>query len=632
MEINTNTQHTNNENLVTALNYIDVTSLSYEDWFKIGTALKTEGIDFVIWDNWSKNDSRYKATEMIKKWDSFKEGTVTGGTIIEIAKRNGYTGTTRNSNTAYKKNTGSSYKKELSKERLDEIKETIYRSKLNIDSSEPVKEYLAKRGISLDTAHLYGLGTRDDTALLIPTKTSYIERYIDENSPIRYTVAKDTTPEIFNEKVINSDTKSPIYVCEGAIDALSILQEGYTAIALCSTTHKTAFVEMYKATNCKAPVILCLDNDRTGQDATEAIEKALDGQTIVTRLNIPTNYKDINDWYVKDAQGLINELKTAKEQKLNEYKATSNAILMESLGETFKATPIKTGYKQLDFALSGGLYDGLYMLGATTGQGKTTYALQLCDQIAQQGNDVLIFSLEMSTSELIARSLSRTTWDISTSKESVFCDKYAKSEIEIRRTDLYNKYTQSELEVIDQAKGKYKEYATHIFTTEGIGNINATTIKETIEKHIALTGNKPVVLIDYIQLLAPITDKYTDIRESIDKNILELKRITRDLKLPIIAISSMNRGGYKSEANNSNFKESGSIEYTATVTMQLTYKPKTIETEEQQKSPREIELHIMKNRQGIPGGTIEYKYYSKFNKFVELNENCKEEAKKIIKM
>ena len=172
MEINTNTQHTNNENLVTALNYIDVTSLSYEDWFKIGTALKTEGIDFVIWDNWSKNDSRYKATEMIKKWDSFKEGTVTGGTIIEIAKRNGYTGTTRNSNTAYKKNTGSSYKKELSKERLDEIKETIYRSKLNIDSSEPVKEYLAKRGISLDTAHLYGLGTRDDTALLIPTKTS----------------------------------------------------------------------------------------------------------------------------------------------------------------------------------------------------------------------------------------------------------------------------------------------------------------------------------------------------------------------------------------------------------------------------------------------------------------------------
>ena len=70
MEINTNTTHTNNENLVTALNHIDVTSLSYEDWFKIGTALKTEGIDFVIWDNWSKNDSRYKATEMIKKWNS----------------------------------------------------------------------------------------------------------------------------------------------------------------------------------------------------------------------------------------------------------------------------------------------------------------------------------------------------------------------------------------------------------------------------------------------------------------------------------------------------------------------------------------------------------------------------------
>ena len=48
---------------------------------------------------------------------------------------------------------------------------------------------------------------------------------------------------------------------------------------------------------------------------------------------------------------------------------------------------------------------------------------------------------------------------------------------------------------------------------------------------------KPVVLIDYLQILAPYSDKLTD-KQSVDKNILELKRLSRDYKIPIIIIKN----------------------------------------------------------------------------------------------
>lgn len=629
------------ENLVSALNYIDVKELDYHRWVGVGTALKTAGVDFEVWNEWSINDSRYNEKEMYSKWQSFKPGKCNPSTIYYLAKLRGFKGTLIPPviTGSYNQHIQQSLQKKISEERIKEIEHIKRTAVINYDSTPEVSAYVTKRGITHDTALKFLLGARNEKAVLIPTKKGYIERFIDKNTPgdKRYVNCKDIELELFNEDAINQETIQPLYVCEGAFDALSILQEGYIAIALNSCSNKNKFIQIYKENKCHAPVILCLDNDDTGKGATEAIETALKEQTIIAKLNIPENIKDVNEWYLNDKKALLEEIQRLANfvsikgnEQLEAYKATCNSFLVEEIGTMFNTAPIETGFKQLDKYLSGGLYDGLYMLGASTGQGKTTYALQICDYIAQNGHDVIIFSLEMSTAELIARSLSRITHELSNSPKSVFSDRYAKSEIQIRRTDLYTSYTPEELMIMDQAKEQYKEYAKNIYTIEAIGNISALDVKKAIEKHILLTGNKPVVLIDYIQLLAPINNKYTEIRESIDKNILELKRITRDLQLPIIAISSMNRSGYKNEADNSNFKESGAIEYTATVTMQLTYSNSVNDKEkekiEQNKNPREMKLHIMKNRQGAPGKTIEYKYYSKYNRFIEqLDQTNKQE-------
>lgn len=82
----------NNGHILEALKYLDVASLSYDQWVQVGMALKHEGYDWTVWDEWSKADTRYKQGECERKWRSFG-GTgkpVSGGTIVQMAKQRGY--------------------------------------------------------------------------------------------------------------------------------------------------------------------------------------------------------------------------------------------------------------------------------------------------------------------------------------------------------------------------------------------------------------------------------------------------------------------------------------------------------------------------------------------------------------
>lgn len=63
---------------------------SYDEWLKVGMALKHEGADWTVWDDWSKTGSKYKAGECERKWRSFHRSEVTGGTLFHIAAGYGY--------------------------------------------------------------------------------------------------------------------------------------------------------------------------------------------------------------------------------------------------------------------------------------------------------------------------------------------------------------------------------------------------------------------------------------------------------------------------------------------------------------------------------------------------------------
>ncbi|GHT93100.1 hypothetical protein FACS1894122_07810 [Alphaproteobacteria bacterium] len=212
--------------------------------------------------------------------------------------------------------------------------------------------------------------------------------------------------------------------------------------------------------------------------------------------------------------------------------------------------------------------------------------------------------------ELMARSVSRHTLK----KGS----RLAKTAIGITAGQRYEKYSDAEKRVISESINDYGEYADHIFIHEGIGDIGVKNIKSSVEKHLLFTGRRPVIFIDYLQMLAPHNDRYTD-KQNMDKAVLELKRISREFKVPVVVISSLNRSSYSQGAKMEAFKESGAIEYSADVLLGLQYKGAGSDgfdiNDAKSRDPREIEIKILKNRNGKTGDSVGFRYYAMFNYF-----------------
>jgi replicative DNA helicase len=327
-----------------------------------------------------------------------------------------------------------------------------------------------------------------------------------------------------------------------------------------------------------------------------------------------------------------------------------NAVLncldafMNGIADSANTPAISTGFDVLDDELDGGLYEGLYIIGAISSLGKTTFCLQVADQIAQQGKDVIIFSLEMSKYELISKSLSRLTIMADKGKN----DKgfyYARSNREITAGAKWKYYGEREKLLIKNAVQTYgNEFAPNLYIHEGIGDIGADMIKDTVKRHISITGNKPVVIIDYLQILKPKDIRATD-KQNTDIAVTDLKIMSRYYKIPIIGISSFNRDNYLSPVNMSSFKESGAIEYSSDVLLGLQFegmdeislsdgdnKSKKKLTDMlkiidgwRKAKPRKVQLKILKNRNGEAAKNINYDYYAQFNWFT--NERVSESKK-----
>ena len=84
----------NTLDLLEALEHIDPSSLSYQEWINVGMGLKEAGYSASNWENWSRSDSkRYHPGECLRKWDTFTGATtepITGGTVVKMAMDMGW--------------------------------------------------------------------------------------------------------------------------------------------------------------------------------------------------------------------------------------------------------------------------------------------------------------------------------------------------------------------------------------------------------------------------------------------------------------------------------------------------------------------------------------------------------------
>ncbi|GGH83611.1 RecA-family ATPase [Pullulanibacillus pueri] len=81
----------NKLDLKALLDYIDPAFLDYQEWLNVGMALRYEGYTASDWEEWSKRDGqRYHPGECFKKWTTFEGSGITGATITQMAKDNGW--------------------------------------------------------------------------------------------------------------------------------------------------------------------------------------------------------------------------------------------------------------------------------------------------------------------------------------------------------------------------------------------------------------------------------------------------------------------------------------------------------------------------------------------------------------
>lgn len=514
-----------------------------------------------------------------------------------------------------------------------------------LQANRDIEKTSYHRGLSIETLNRFKIGYVESwrhpkapnapasPRLIIPTsKESYLARDTREQIPEEqkpYSKSKVGSIHLFNAKALQNATK-PIFIVEGELDALSIIEVGGEAVALGTTTKVKSLLEVLKTKKPEQPLIIALDNDEAGEKAYKELSEGLRGLSIpFYRLNPAGEYKDANEALqgnrealrqaVEEAEHIQDEAEQAQREA---YLSTSTAHYLQSfidgIADSVNTPYIPTGFKGLDTVLDGGLYEGLYIVGAISSLGKTTLITQIADQIAQAGHDVLIFSLEMARAEIMAKSISRHTLQQVLSSGGDI--RNAKTTRGITTGKRYENYSKTERELINGAIVAYSQYAEHIYISEGIGDIGAEQIRETVKQHTLFTGNTPVVIIDYLQILAPYSERATD-KQNTDKAVMELKRISRDFKTPVIGISSFNRANYSVAVTMEAFKESGAIEYSSDVLIGLQLKgagKKDFDANEaKKKSPREIELVILKNRNGSTGDRLEFRYYPLFNYFEE---------------
>lgn len=271
-------------------------------------------------------------------------------------------------------------------------------------------------------------------------------------------------------------------------------------------------------------------------------------------------------------------------------------------------TGLRTGFSNLDQLTAGLQPEELIILAARPSMGKSAFAMNLAINVAKRNKDglagVAIFSLEMSNEQLAARMLS--------------------SESNIENNKIKTGHlTSREWQFLE---GGMQSLARLKIMFDDSASVSVADIRAKCRK-LSQEGKLDFVVIDYLQLIKG-DDRSGNRQEEVAKISRSLKQMARELKIPILALSQLSREVEKREDKRpllADLRESGSIEQDADIVMFL-YREDYYERKQENKTG-EVELSIAKNRQGMAGVVLKYRFDTEFSRFTAQSEREEEAFK-----
>ena len=491
------------------------------------------------------------------------------------------------------------------------------------EPTEEVISYLSARGITHAEAVTLGIGYdpkpahgwKDEAGawhntprIILPWAGCdyyHIDRAIDERA---HDLKYDKPPSDPNEeKGITADmcvgaqplynpeafTQDYVIAVEGVLDAIAVQLCGFNAIALGGTAVND-FANEAATRKYGGVVIDMLDADGeepkdgargtkgrgAGADLVTLLGKA--GVTVLNRAEygvpegarygqvgtVSNGYKDAGEWYAAEPQYLKDfmgyAVKAARDKAQHEkeiaYREAMKSLKVQDPAKIAQdifdcaneEIPTSTGFESLDALTHGGHRAGLNVFGAVSSAGKTTFLIQLADYAAAHGRPVLFVSIEQSGRELVAKSLSRmmaqrcyegtTLYEMGSSEHRPF---------DVEKEKVFKT-------VLDHYKENIAPNLVIMSAEKEQPNVN--NIWEIAATMAQNRGQSPIIMLDYLQLLGALNERYTD-KQNADQNVSQLRRMAKELQAPVWVISSLNRDSYSKPIGMSSFKESGGIEY-----------------------------------------------------------------------
>lgn len=281
------------------------------------------------------------------------------------------------------------------------------------------------------------------------------------------------------------------------------------------------------------------------------------------------------------------QLSTLLPQALDEIEAISKGIGVEG---------VKTGFKDLD-ALTHGLHPGnMIILAARPAMGKSTLGLDIARNASiHNGLTSVIFSLEMSKSEITMRMLS------------------AEARVglnSIRAGTL----SDDEWSRLARRMGEISEAPLFIDDSPNLSMMEIRAKSRRLKQRHDLK----LIIIDYLQLMSS-GKKVENRQQEVSEFSRQLKLMAKELNIPVIAISQLNRGPEQRTDKRpllSDLRESGSIEQDADLVIML----HRDDLYDNQNRTGEADLIIAKHRNG-PTGKITVSAQLHYARFVDMPQN-----------
>jgi len=290
------------------------------------------------------------------------------------------------------------------------------------------------------------------------------------------------------------------------------------------------------------------------------------------------------------------------------YDDWSTMFNMLCQGQKSEYLGLRTGFQGLDKATLG--LRGLSVLGGIPGQGKSSLAYQIGNEITKLNNVPMIFyALEMSKWDLYVKAISRLS-------KLDYTTLMIGSEINGKRGQGLSKEDLTEL---NKATAEFMEYADKIKIIDRsvCKDISLAFVRLHIQQaKREFNTDKVFVVIDHLQIFPCDKPGLDDMKSRLDYLVAEFKAISEQLNATILLISEKNRQSYAKE-DLSAFMGSAGIEYGVDLAMLLYEEGEDQRDKMLPDGDRKLHLKIAKNRFGTRAD-IQIKFYPANSCFEEL--------------